>query len=405
MPEIINVSPRMTDDQRGLWSVDHILHGRDMNLSINDKDFAGYFIRLVKYKEDMNEPIGIKHIIIEEGPLSEKLSHGNTYLFQSRYFATEREANFNGRPSSIQRLIEPVETIREINERLNSTIRSLLSGTDINAESSIIEDTRPVSFDKDGLPIWAKIHVHHVGQGDTIVLELPGNQLWMIDARFRPTERRNKFDEWMAEFFPRRKLNRLIISHFHYDHIHSIPYVIKKYKPNEVIVSDSRPHTTSATQRALQYASEAGSLRILRNEEIKTLGDLTVSLYRTDKIYNVMGSLDPNDHEIIITLQTKHSFAILAGDTPGPVCNKLLEQKFPNLDINTNVRFFKVSHHGSRTGYDDSLITRFSPNESIISCGKVNRYGHPHIPPWDKLKPRPAVTWRDGKNVYPYPIG
>jgi competence protein ComEC len=402
MPEIINVSPRMSDGQKGFWSVDHILHGRDMNLFVGSKEFAGYFVRLVKYKEDMNEPIGIKHMLVEEGPLSEKLSHGNTYLFTKKSTEIETEANFNGWLSPIRRLIEPVETIREINERLNSTIRSLLSGTDVNAESSIIEDIRPVSFDKDGLPIWAKIHVHHVGQGDTIVLELPGNQLWMIDAYFKTTEHRNRFDEWMEVSFPERELNRLIISHFHYDHIHSIPYVIAQHVPKEVTISDSLIHKTSSTQRTLHHA--AGKLHILKNEETRALSDLTVSLYRTDKISNVMGSLDPNVHEIIITLQTKHSFAILAGDTPGSVCNQLLEQKFPNLDINTNVRFFKVSHHGSKTGYDDSLIAHLNPNESIISCGKVNRYGHPHIPSWDKLKPRPTVTWKDGKNVYSYLI-
>ncbi len=397
----INSFSRRADDQRDIWSIDHILHGKDMNLTIGNEKFDGYFIRLVKYKEDMDESIGIRHMLVREGLLSEKLSQGNTYLFPKRNIEVEREASFNGQPSPIRLLIEPVVIRTDINERLDSVIRSLLSVPGVNTESSI-EDTGPVS-EENGSHIWAKIHVHYVGQGDTVVLELPGNQLWMIDARFWATERRNVFDKWMAELYPRRKLNRLIISHFHYDHIHSIPHVIKKYKPREVIISDSLIHKTSATQMALHHA--AGRLRILKNEETIVLGDLTVSLYRTDKISNVTGSLDPNDHEIIITLQTDRSFAILAGDTPGRVCDMLLERKFRKSCVNTSVRFFKVSHHGGRTGYDNSLIDRLMPNESIISCGKGNRYGHPHIPPWDQLKPAPKITWRDGKDVYTYLIG
>ncbi len=46
----------------------------------------------------------------------------------------------------------------------------------------------PLSKD-DNRRIWIRIHVHHVGQGDTIVLELPDSQLWMVDARFWTRER------------------------------------------------------------------------------------------------------------------------------------------------------------------------------------------------------------------------
>ena len=38
----------------------------------------------------------------------------------------------------------------------------------------------------------------------------------------------------------------------------------------------------------------------------------------------------------------------------------------------------KVAHHGSKNSSSNELLQRISPSLSVISCGKNNRYGHPH---------------------------
>ena len=38
----------------------------------------------------------------------------------------------------------------------------------------------------------------------------------------------------------------------------------------------------------------------------------------------------------------------------------------------------KVGHHGSKTSTSDTFVKYLSPKEAIISCGKNNKYGHPH---------------------------
>jgi len=44
-----------------------------------------------------------------------------------------------------------------------------------------------------------------------------------------------------------------------------------------------------------------------------------------------------------------------------------------------SVEVLKVAHHGSYTASSEEFISVLQPRISVISCGKNNRYGHPHI--------------------------
>ena len=38
----------------------------------------------------------------------------------------------------------------------------------------------------------------------------------------------------------------------------------------------------------------------------------------------------------------------------------------------------KVAHHGSRNSTSEDFLSIVQPELALISCGKNNRYGHPH---------------------------
>ena len=46
----------------------------------------------------------------------------------------------------------------------------------------------------------------------------------------------------------------------------------------------------------------------------------------------------------------------------------------------------KVGHHGSKTSTSEELLKELQPGLAIISCGKNNRFNHPHKETIDKLK-------------------
>ena len=59
------------------------------------------------------------------------------------------------------------------------------------------------------------------------------------------------------------------------------------------------------------------------------------------------------------------------GDAPKEIEEKLID------DYNIKANFLKIGHHGSDTSTSPNFIRAVSPDISIISVGKNNRYGHP----------------------------
>ena len=67
---------------------------------------------------------------------------------------------------------------------------------------------------------------------------------------------------------------------------------------------------------------------------------------------------------------------LLTGDMEKQGELRLLERGVLASD---SVEVLKVSHHGSYTASSEEFISVLQPRISVISCGKNNRYGHPHI--------------------------
>ena len=45
----------------------------------------------------------------------------------------------------------------------------------------------------------------------------------------------------------------------------------------------------------------------------------------------------------------------------------------------------KVGHHGSVTSTTDEFLSAAAPQIAVISCAKINDYGHPHRETLEKL--------------------
>jgi hypothetical protein len=180
----------------GIWSVD----GLD-----NFKHKDGHslrLLRLVHYVKNMDKPIGVRYLLADrEG--GQDLQWGQAYELDSR------------RLRSLQRLagtmyIEdqfPMERVGWVEESLrNEGNSAFISARERypSDEDSDHPEASPVTGSKLDHHVWARIHVHNVGQGDTIVLELADQQLWLVDARLYGQRRRAEFDTWMRNKFPGR---------------------------------------------------------------------------------------------------------------------------------------------------------------------------------------------------------
>lgn len=394
----------------GLWNVDHIMPPKDFISSTNEKPIKYSLVRLVHYHNDIEKDSGVRYILVD--PKLEKpkynniIDFGNALYIDNRFLITERkEIAFNNKKWNMPILtpdnIVLIDINPEIRNRLMDHMRDSMSDS---ADAGEYSDPNAVPVQakrKDAKNIWAKIYVHNIGQGDTIVLELPNNQLWMIDARFWQNSRRDEFDRWFKRKFRNRKLNRLIVSHFHYDHIRSIPYILQKYDPDQVVITDSLIHTTATANKVMHLTGK--KLYRLPYEEITTLGKLKIQLHRTDEFIRQGGSKNPNDHEVSVSLRVGNNYAFLAGDIPGKMCNDLVNTDFFSGLSDNSKLYYKVSHHCSLTGYHQPFFNNYRANHSVTSCGLGNRYGFPHDPPDGLFIGRHEITCSDSKKrVYKY---
>ena len=68
------------------------------------------------------------------------------------------------------------------------------------------------------------------------------------------------------------------------------------------------------------------------------------------------------------------------------------------------MEILKCAHHGSAIGSNsEEFIQELSPDYAIISCGKNNRYGHPHRETLEYLEETGTVILRtDEKGAIEY---
>lgn len=81
---------------------------------------------------------------------------------------------------------------------------------------------------------------------------------------------------------------------------------------------------------------------------------------------------------------------LLTGDVEGTGETALLEE-LRDRDLQ-NVDVLKVAHHGSKNSTMESLLKQTAPALAVISCGRNNRYGHPHQELLERLRDAGSET-------------
>ena len=88
-----------------------------------------------------------------------------------------------------------------------------------------------------------------------------------------------------------------------------------------------------------------------------------------------------NDSSSILLISYKDKKILLAGDASKKSEEYILgKYNIGKIDV------LKVGHHGSKTSTSDELLKELRPSLAVISCGKNNRFNHPHKETIDKLK-------------------
>jgi len=399
---------------KSFWSVDQIISGDQVDL----EDRRSSLVRFVHLTEE--GPGGIRYFYVGDECLAggegratrgfsfQQFHYGRVYEFDEGGIRGTRQPKRMG----VSREFVPVIRRRELTDyaRRNLSVEDEIRA-EINGffdESAGMETLRRRARPKRGRggpprrkPSPAKVIVFNAGQGDTILVELPDEALWLIDAYFWRDKKYDDFARWIREKYgARKRLERLIISHFHYDHIRCAARAVVDFQPEIVVVPDTLPHTTGTARNFLRVCKEHSELHKLSGPEDVNVGGLDVRLVRTADFPAVRPlGRDPNEHAIAVVIKTRESRALLSGDIPGDMLRCLTNDPFL-AGGEEAYRFYKVTHHCSRTGNDGAFFETFPPTDAVTSCASTNRYNHPHNPPRDVITRltggRHEFTYRPG---------
>ncbi len=191
----------------------------------------------------------------------------------------------------------------------------------------------------------------------------------------------------MIDSFEINKIDVLLISHLHYDHIGGIRRILECYKVDNLILPQLSPEI-----EGLQLANEASNQVSESGGKIYTAEqgmNFTVGEFETTVLATFNHLKEENDRSVVAVVEKEDKKILFTGDAGTAAEQALLKE---GLVLNCDV--LKVGHHGSGDATSTEFIKLTKPHYAVISVGKDNIYGHPSNGVVSELKAINAEVFR-----------
>lgn len=240
-----------------------------------------------------------------------------------------------------------------------------------------------------------EIRYIYVGQGDCELISYKGQNI-LIDAGEKQSS--DAIFE-VLDGLNIEKLDYVIATHPHADHIGSMDKVIEKYEIGKVIaprISNDLVPTTKVYERFLTAMSKKGlKLTAAKVGDVYSLADEYSENDNTS--FEIIAPVrddydDLNDWSVGVRLIHGECAFLFTGDAEKGAENDILES---GTEVSADI--LKAGHHGSSTSSGRKFIEAVSPQAVIISCGEDNSYGHPHAETVDILDEMGIPYYRTDK--------
>ncbi len=252
-----------------------------------------------------------------------------------------------------------------------------------------------------------KVIFFDVGQGDASLIMAENGANILIDGGQDKTVI-NKLDKYIPLW--NRKLDIVVLTHPHSDHVSGLADVLKKYPVGEVWM-------TGVLQNTPEYIE---FLKIIRDKKIGVKIVWAAAVHGTKDIFKntkieilypnknlFQQSVDNlNNSSIVLKISYKNKSFLFAGDIEKEVEDELRGQPPLNSlpvassgqalkgDGILEADVLKIAHHGSDTSSSDSFFERVKPSFAVISLGANNDFGMPSLRVLKRLERIGAKVYR-----------
>jgi len=232
-----------------------------------------------------------------------------------------------------------------------------------------------------GRPAALTVRFFDVGQGDSALVTSPAGAAILIDGG--PDQEQVATD--LASVGVKR-LDVLVASHPHADHITGLPAVLARV-PVGLVLEPGCPDT-SALQADLEttIVQEGVSVQHPRAGQSYTVGDIHIQVLSPDRCWIDTDS-DANNDALVMMIARGDDSVLFATEPEEPAQQVLLDE---GVDLHADV--LKVPHHGAATSLP-SFFQAVDPRVAVVSVGP-NPYGHPVPATLQTIAETGAEVWR-----------
>lgn len=262
-----------------------------------------------------------------------------------------------------------------------------------------------------------KVVYMDVGQGDGVLLRTSGHGGILIDGGSSSNKRVGEYVMVpVLKYYGVSEVEYAFVSHGDVDHVSGLEYLLNEEQSGVHVVNLVLPEY--GDQDALQELKSEATANNVNIIYMKPGDNITYNHQQAETI-NIeclypdeeagQGVLDTNNLSMILkttitwdvreadienlnkSSDSDASLSLLfVGDAGIAAEQRLIELYGKNSlgEIPDSIAcdILKVGHHGSRNSSGSDFLKRVSAMYGIISCGKDNRYGHPHAETLERLK-------------------
>ena len=213
------------------------------------------------------------------------------------------------------------------------------------------------------------MHFINVGQGDSTLI-VTEDKVVLIDSG------ETGYDGVVRDYITSlgiTKLDIVIGSHPHSDHIGSMSKVVDGLEVDEIILPkmtrDMIPATECYTKLLRSADSKKAKVRFVKGyENISLSEDCNIEILAPVSDYD-----DLNNYSIVCKLIHEENSFLFTGDIETSAEYDIVES---GADLSSDV--LKVPHHGSATSSSYKFLKAVRPTYAVFHVGSPNDYGHPN---------------------------
>lgn len=237
-----------------------------------------------------------------------------------------------------------------------------------------------------------------VGQGDGIFIRAEGITC-MIDGG--SSSKSHLAEYQIMPFLKHEGISEIdywLITHPDEDHCSGYQEMMEMGKENAItvhtlVLPDAYGIRESCAELISLAERNGVQVLLLSSGEYIQAGKLKLTVLHPREGYRTE---DVNESSLVISVEYEDFCGVFTGDATAESEREVI--RYWEEYGCRQVQLLKVGHHGSSTSTSEAFLKYCSPLAAVISCGRNNRYGHPHEEVVERLERYGCRIYRTDKS-------